>query len=386
MPESKEKSIEEKSGAELMDEGYLKFQEEMEIASAPPKKIDTLPSEEECPECPRDKDGKIIQVKKSEQAKKEERKPFKILKVQGKEIPVYSEQELIDFAQMGIDYTKKRQADSSEKKKWEEDFASRVDKLNETSATFNKIWDTLQAGQPTKILGITTEKEQPKGEVELTKEKLYEQYQIDPEFAEPYQLKMIDDIIEQRKTMKGLELKSNQAFDAVKIMMAEKALINVQKIIIDTREKYPFEEIFDEEGQNLTAKQFLSLLKAKMDSKDYENKPLPDIFVETVKDIHYLQSKGTTQVEVSPTEEMSPEEFAEKFPSLFQKTSAKLKDQHIAEYLDNQEKLPPSLKMGKREVDLSKLKQHKGEYKDLDEALLAGFSDPEVSKGFSTGG
>jgi hypothetical protein len=106
-------------------EAWNRFVDAPPTEPAPEVKTEAKPAgEDDCPVC--EKAERERQAKAKEQAS---RKPYKILKVQGKEVPVYSEEELINLAQMGTDYTKKRQADSEDRKKWESEVQEKHDQL-----------------------------------------------------------------------------------------------------------------------------------------------------------------------------------------------------------------------------------------------------------------
>lgn len=360
-----------KTFSDTFNEGWSKYEEEMRVAKEPVKSPPQ--TEEECPGCEKERRAKEAA------AQKETRTPYKILKVQGKEVPVYSEQELIDMAQMGVDYTKKRQSDSEDRKRWEGDFGDRADKLAGLEQKFNQLWDKLQGKAESPAEAV---RQQVVSSPEQDKAKLYEQYGID-DFTEPATKKMVDEVYALKQTITALDQKTRQAEAQSKLLMLRDALGNLKQVITEARGQYPFEEYFDDNGENLTSKQYISLLQSKAQAAP--NRPLPELAVEAVKELHSMQkqAKGNTK----PLEDilkMSPDAIKSQFPEVYSKLAEHFRPQAVADYETERQKVPPSLSQKRPEVDLAHAGQEK-KYDTWQDWLNAGMKDPEVLAGMRGG-
>jgi hypothetical protein len=356
-------------------EAWEKYVNAPEPTPTPEKKVEAKPvAEDDCPGC--DKAEKERKAKEKVQA---ERKPYKILKVQGKDVPVYSEEELINLAQMGTDYTKKRQSDSEEKKRWEGEFQTKHDQLEELTDKFNKMMAGLKPGEA--IPGIAP---QPKVEPEkVDKNAIYAEYGIDPEYADAYQKKMIDDVIDLRKKASLYDTKLQQIENMTNKVILKEAMGTLGEVIKKAKEEFPLDEIMSEDGsENLTLKQFVALLKAKDEVARSRGQTIDinEIARETVRDLHYIQSKAKQTAAPDISDEMSEDDFMTKYPNLAKRLSVKLGDKAIVQHEAEEAKLPPSLETKRREVDLSAIPTKKPD--TMSDFVDAGFSDPEVMAAF----
>lgn len=348
-----------------------KWAEMMDVAkeeTAPPnaKAGPAEAKEEPCPECDKKK------------AEGETRKPYKILKVQGRNVPVYSEQELIDKAQMGVDYTQKRQADADEKRKWEGEYEGKHRELSDLAEKYEKLLTTIKPGE--RIPGT----EQTFRPVEsVSKNTIYAEYGIDPEYADGFQKKMIDDTVAMREKIAAYETKLQQVEAFTNAMVLKETATNLGKVIKEERDKFPIDEIMSEDGkENLTQKQFASMILAKNEQAKAQGKKsdLAEMSREVVREIHFMQSKSKTVAAPDISNELTPDQFAAKYPDLYKKVAEKVTGKAVAEYVETKENLPPSLESRKSEVDLSKVNVKKPE--TTEEWIEAGFNDPKVSSLF----
>jgi len=350
-PEEKEPT----SLDEFFDVGFDKIEKD-EVAKEEKKKeapkpdekkaeVELAPDEELCPECP---EGK----------KKKE--PYKVIKRKGKEIPVWSEEEYDELASKGTDYTIKTQELAKDKKEAETDYQRHADEMKALTEKFNTMAVRLEAEG--KLPSTKTEEEKPK-----TKEEIYKEYGIDEEYAEPWQHRLIDEVIETKNKLKEVTQKNLQNEGFMKNIMTEKASTAVANIIKKAREDYPFEEIFDDNGNNLTANQFVQTLKTKVEAAQRAGKAvnIPEFTIETVKQFSDMQSKTAKQKGPEIEANMSVDDFKAKYPELYSKTLEHGKDQGVAEYLDGKTDSAPSLTQRKTEVDTSKKKPVSGDIGDL---------------------
>ena len=312
-----------------------------------------------------------------------ERKPYRVLKVQGKEVPVYSEQELVDMAQMGVDYTKKRQADADDRRQWETEYEKKHGELSDLAEKYKELVTKIRpGGMP------ASETEQAARQPEqISKKSIYEEYGIDPDYADPFQKKMIEDITSVRQENLDRKRELDEVKQYTNIMIAKDAAMNLGKIIKDEREKYPIDEIMSEDGtENLTQKQFASMIVAKHQQAQGQGKKadIGELAREVVRDLHYIQSKSKTVAAPDISNELTPEQFAAKYPDLFKKVTDKIKGQAVADYEKEQSNLPPSLESRKHEVDISKIDSKK-KLDNLNDYIDEGFNTPEMRALFSGG-
>lgn len=338
-----------------------------EPKSSPDSATDVKPAEqkeEPCPGCDK---------KKAEQ--EAQKTPYKILKVQGKEVPVYSEQELVDMAQMGVDYTRKRQADAEDRRKWEGEYEGKHRELTDLAEKYEKLLSVIKPGERIPGTEQTFTPAQP-----VSKKTVYEEYGIDPDYADDFQKKIVNDQVAMREKVAAYETKLQQVEAFTNAMVLKETATNLGKIIKEEREKFPIDEIMSEDGsENLTQKQFATMILAKNEQARAEGRKtdLATMAREVVRDIHYMQSKSKTNAAPDISNELSPEQFAAKYPDLFRKIAEKVQGKAVAEYVEQKENLPPSLESRRKEVDISKINSRKPE--TTEEWLDAGFNDPLVS-------
>lgn len=312
------------------------------------KKVELAPDEELCPECP---EGK---------KKIEGYKPYKTIKRKGKLIDIHTEEEYDKLASQGVDYTIKTQELAADKKDAETEYQKKADEITALTEKFNAMAIRLEAEG--KLPSTKTEEEKPK-----TKEEIYKDYGIDEEYAEPWQHRLIDDVIETKEKLKEVTQKNLQNEGFMKNIITEKASAGLAEVIKKAREDYPFEEIFDDSGNNLTARQFVMTLKTKVEAAQRAGEAvnIPEITIETVKQFSDMQSKTAKQKGPEIAAEMSADDFKAKYPELHGKILEHGKDQGVAEYLDGKTDSAPSLTSRKAEVKTSKKKHVSGDIGNL---------------------
>jgi len=356
-------------------EAWNRFVDAPPTETAPEVKAEAKPAvEDDCPGC--EKAERERQAKAKEQAS---RKPYKVLKVQGKEVPVYSEEELINLAQMGTDYTKKRQADSEDRKKWESEVQEKHDQLEGLTEKFNKMMANLRPGEAIPGIGpVPTSAPEP-----ISKKSIYEEYGIDPEYADAYQKKMIDDVVELRKRASQYDTKFQELENITNKVILKEAMGTLGETIKKAREEFPIDEIMSEDGsENLTLRQFVALMKAKDEvaRSRGQKSDINEVARETVRDLHYIQSKAKQTAAPDISDEMNEDDFMAKYPNLAKRLSAKIGTKAVVEHEAEEAKLPPSLETKRREVDLSSIPTKKPE--SMNDFVEAGFNDPDVIAAF----
>jgi hypothetical protein len=344
----------QKGFSEMFNEGWeASFPSEKAEAAAPAKKP--------CKDCPGGEESSTAPVEKAAPP------PFKVLKVQGKEVPVKDEAELIELAQKGLDYTRKTQGVADERREVEKKYAD----LDATAAKFNEMMERLLAGKP-----ADTEK----GNGKPAKVDLYEEYGIDEALAEPYQKKFIQDLQTMKDEIKNLRGENENLTKATKQQYLQNMLGNLTEVVKQSKAEFPIDEQFDESGDSLTKKQFVSMLTVKATSPQNKDKDIGEMAKETIREIHLMQKSA--RAGAPPPEEMEKmdaKEFAAKYPGLFKRIQEANRSSAVEEYVAEKSKLPPSLTSRKPDVDASKSPGKDRKFKSAAEALDAGFDEIDFS-------
>jgi len=352
-----------------LDEQYDKGWEEVELATAQEKAAKAKPKEE------------AKAAEKTETTGDSTSKPYKVLRVGGKEIPVATEEEFIALAQKGADYTKKTQALADDRRGAEAEVKKEEDRLASAASRMEDLLNKLIAKGyvPEKVgaaikanVAAAEETVDVEGKVDEEDKAIYAEFQIDPANAYPHEKKTVKAIAEMRKELQQLRL--------------ERATETAEKAIAEERENFPYDDIKDDQGEDLTKKQLWALVVAKKQLSGIEK---PDIKMitgwarEAVRDLHDKQRTGKP---AEITDDMDPAEFMKKFPKLAQTLKVTVGAKAIEENDAEKAKVPPSIKAATRPADLTrKPKADAGQRKSLDDFLDAGFNDPETIKALTGG-
>lgn len=313
------------------------------------KKVDLAPGEELCPECP---EGK---------KKIEGYKPYKTIKRKGEIIEIHTEAEADELISKGFDYTKKTQDLASDRKEAETEYQRHADEMKAMTEKFNAMAINYEERG---ILPSTKKEEVPA----KTKEEIYKDYGIDEEYAEPYQHRLVDEVVELKEKLKETNQKNLQNEGFIKQIVTKEATKGLADVIIEAKKKYPFEEIFsDDKKINYTARQFVRAMKEKVDTAKEAGNPfnIADIAIETTKEFSEMQNKTAEKKGPGIAADMSADDIKAKYPELYGKILEHGKDQGVAEYLDGKTDSAPSLTQRKSEVDTSKKKPVSGDIGDL---------------------
>jgi hypothetical protein len=304
-----------------------------------------------------------------------EKTPYKILKVQGKEVPVYSEEEYDALASKGLDYTKKTQTLADERRTAESQLKDEEKRLADASNELNKTLDKLMEMKKNERPGtpeLPNDTKAAEGDRPADEVKIYEEFEIDPRFAQPHEVKFVKEILSQRKEL--AEIKS-----ITTRITQEKADAQIRAIIAKERETHPYEDVIDDQGVNITEAQLASIITAKRTAAEKAGeKPDPmQLLKEGVQEIHLAQQK--TKDALSISDQMDPEAFMRNFPGLAEKVRAKLT-------ADPKALVPPSLPGARRQVDTSRAtKPTHSSGKSFSDFLDAGFNDPDTIKALTGG-
>lgn len=310
-------------------------------------------------------------------------KPYRVLKVGGKEIPVKSEEELIELAQKGADYTKKTQTLADERREAEAKIKTETDRVTEAMEKAAELAERMMKSGVLPRKFDADKGNEPSAGREVGDQglpgdlaKVYEEFQLDPANAYPHEKKYIEELAKMRNKVKSLE-------DERRIEREERAEKIVSETIAKERESYPFEEVKDDQGNDVTREKLKAIVATKRAIAGVEKPTMETVLEwvkESVRELHASQ-KGNGQVTIP--QNMEAEEFEAKFPDF----AKKYKEAVLEKARVEKGKLPPSLTPGRREVDPSKRPAAKAarEGKSSDDWIEEGFKDPDVLKAINGG-
>lgn len=401
MPDQKDQVLEPEHGPkqsqfdDKYDKGW-KAVEEMTAAENAAKEKKTAPpvEEDDCPEC----DQAEKDRRKAEKAAKKasgDKKPYKILKVGGKDLPVYSKQELIekivefygdddatvDLGQMSADYTRKTQALAAERKEAEAAVKSKADGLEAKASEVNKLIDKLEKDG---LLSKAETKEERADQIEevtggpADKAEIYKEFGIDPAYAEVPQKKMVEAIYQMRKSLEKVNAFVDQATN-------ERIQSAFDKVIAEERKKFPYDDIVNDQGQDLTDIQFRAVVQGKRQALGLAEGTKPtmeqaiQIVRDSVKEVHLLQKKSKDTAVADFSDGMTEDEFIAKHPDLAARLKTKFGGAAVVEAEVKKSKVPPSLTSVAKGAETKPVKGQE-KRKSFKDYLDAGFNDPETIK------
>jgi hypothetical protein len=289
--------------------------------------------------------------------------PYKILKVDGKEVPVYSEEELISMAQQGVDYTKKRQRDAE----YEKELDARDKKWESMQDPIKKLLDKLEGGKL-----LTT-----KPEAKVINE--------DDPFGEPDEVEEIEDpaakakLEAAEKRIKELESKLDPVFKEQANKQLDETVNRLDSQYQAAKQEFPFDEVIREDTKdNVTGKVFAGFVgllhNAEMIRKaqkpDYEPRPVTELIKEAAKEFSFMVSKYR-EGSVAPTQ-MTKDQLLQTYPELVQQIISDTKGGN-----------PPILRplQGGARSD-GPGQRGSAKITGLDDSLRAAFNDSSVEEAF----
>lgn len=365
-------------GFEEVDKGLAAKAEEtkkeevkVEKEPASEKKETEVKAEEKCKECPEGKTRDQLTVDDIDWKTVDYHDGVypKPVKVDGK-VEWYKDQAHHDeLASMGFGFTKKTMDFADEKRSDLEKMKGYTDMMGGYVDQFNTIAKTMEGKLPgtTQTKPQTNQPAQPSEAA--VKAKIYEEFDIDPEFAETKDKKYVDETYKNRTMMQML-------YTAVVKQTLDGKAKDIHKAVAEARKEYPFEEVLDKEGKSETLVQFGKLFQAK--TIEDPKKHWDDIAVECAKDIYLMQKGKETTTSTQSIDEMTPAQFKEKHPDLYSKISTDEGEKAVVKHEEEEGALPPSLKT-QREVDISDKKGKEG-FAGLEDAIEKGFKEVPESK------
>jgi hypothetical protein len=331
---------------EAKKEEAVKPDEKKEVKSA----ADTL--DEECPGCPKGK---------------KKPPPYKVIKHDGKDLAIESEDEMIELAQKGFDYTQKTQTLADERKEFDRIKAE----MESSSAKLMKKLDEVGLPRP--------EKEQagqsafvPAEEKDLTDEEFARHYEFD-EFTDAATKKVAKENMELRKELNKVKTYT----DAI---VAQQIVGQMGQHLQEARKEFPFDEINDESGQNISQKRILQSLSEKIRTAKNPNQVLlRDIVREAVKEEHFTQKAvKPKEGEVTVKDNLTVDEFKAKLPNSFKAISETISSQAVVDHEKKESDLPPSITGRKGEATIGKKEAQEKSASTISDMLDSAFEDDDI--------
>jgi hypothetical protein len=298
------------------------------------------------------------------------------LERKGEKIPVYTQDELKSLAQQGLDYTKKRQEDSNDRRGWEKGRDEQESKLLELGKGVGELMEGIKTGK-FKVV--------PTGEQESEQDELED---LDPEIRG-----VIQKLQEQNK---GLEEKLGQLTEKGKEGDAERqkqafdnTVVELDALHETTREEIPYDHMIKEGERNLSEQLFTGLCTVKnyedrirvSQDKDFKQRNFKEIFADSAKDLQAVENHFKAKYSsIENGDSVTTELLREKYPELVKEIGQSAVEVHLG----NEETAPASIKSTAREAKETK---KAGKITGLADAIGQAFEDPEIveaSKKFSS--
>lgn len=346
----------------------MKFAEEAGIfnkedapKSAPAKEVktETKKDSKPCPNCPPETKTKAP----------EERKPYRVLKVDGKDWPVYSEKELDELALKGVDSGTKSKRDAEV----ERDLVERERKMEEVSAPLQKLVSMIESGKLPNVSAAAPVSEAAGAE------------ELDLEEVHPAVRKKLE---EQEKVIKSLSAKMSVSEQRESVAQLEQAKQKLTEFVDESRKNHPFDEYVDpESGSNVTQDLFAGMLSViinrdvlkQAQDKSHRLKPMQDYVEQTAKAMsaYHGWAKGDGSGVASKA---TADGLTKQYPEQVKE----IRQQAIAEYLKDQGEMPPTLKSTGSEPKREKAEKKK--MGSFDDYVKAAKEDDELNAAFEEAG
>uniref|UniRef100_A0A6M3J1N6 Uncharacterized protein n=2 Tax=viral metagenome TaxID=1070528 RepID=A0A6M3J1N6_9ZZZZ len=337
----------------------LKFVEQMEPPETSEKKQPPVKepakakAKEPCEGCPPEET--------EAKPKPEERKPYKVLKVEGKDVPVYSEDELVALAQKGTHYTQERQRDAE----WEKDLKGRESKIEALAPAIEKILAHIDAGG--KLPGEESQETTPQKE---------EDQILDP--AAERKIRVLEQKLSQIDKENQALKKSTETVQQQEFF--KQASGELDRTFTEVTKTTPFEQVKDEEGRNVSQELFSGIVALhvnrdaakKRADPGFEMKSIREYFEQGARDMNLIEKHFKSN---GKPEEISVDSIKTKHPEV----AEALGNEAIEVYLKKQEDgAAPVVKPSKTETGVSPEKKRITGLKD---AIAQAVADPTIAEG-----
>lgn len=357
-------------------DNMMKFADHMELFGSELKKGEPEKKEE-----PGDKEVKAKEAEPKEGEPKKsgdkpgpdekKKEPYKVLKVNGKEIPVSSEEELIAIAQKNLNATQMRQQDAE----WERQLKEREQAIKEKEALFNsriegpmkEFVDAFKSGKKLPFGGDET----------LTEDDLFSQSELDPVVR-----KYITDLKKEVADLKGKVGEADQVTKQVKLKEAAETLT---KTFEQIKQEFPFEEIDDEEIGSITGKIIPGLVSVFLQEDAMKRKNNPSHPVKPVGEFLRMAAQTMNKLEAyykkngKPAEASKVDITEEYLNENHSDLIAEIGRKAVVNYLEEKEGNPSFPSPRIREAAKPHQKSA-GKFEGLEDSIESALNDPDIAR------
>lgn len=334
-------------------------------------------------------------VEKEPTKPEEEKKAFKFIEREGKKVPVYSEEEYNTLASQGLDYTKKRQKDVDDAKKRTEDLDKREAGVREFESNIRGFQDKY--GQPLETL-LQAAKEGKLGDLkggekvdEDAEMKVKVKAFLDNQYVDEDQKAVVKFLLDKTDRLEAktteTETKTQESEKAA-ILTREKVALN--EVIEKTREEHPFEDLKDDDGNDLT-ETFLGGMVVTEVNKDrlramsdesFKPRDIRTVFRDSVIGMNkiedlYRKRFSNSSGETEP-EKLTVEQLSVKYPDQIKQ----LVQDGIVSFKKGEDETTVPIAKG-RDVEAKVEKESKPEIKSVKHGVALALEDPEIEEGLA---
>ncbi len=318
-------------------------------------------ADEDCPGCPK--------KEKAEPTSPAE-EPFAVLKVDGKDIPVKTREELISMAQQGHDYTRKRQRDSEV----ERDLEERERSLMALAAPLNTLVEHIKSGKP--ILAKSEKTEDSEEEAPFDEE-------AEEEIEDPVARKKLQ--VAERK-LKVLEDELKTVREEREARTTTAAATGLEELYNVAAKEHPIDNVIDDETKaNMSFPMiagYISILNlreeamARQDPK-FKKTPVPELIKRGVRDFSRFQAKLKGSSANPAT--LSVETLSKDRPDLVEE----IRKIAVAAYIDGTEAFPKIVRPVESSGGAAAERKSAGKrtFTGSQDAIAQALEDPEVIAG-----
>jgi len=290
------------------------------------------------------------------------REPIATLKVKGKDVPVYTQEELVELAQKGTHYTQERQKDAE----WEKELQAKEAEIARILNPLKNIATAQSGGAGQAASGVSQSDIQA----------LLDSDMVDPEV---------------KAALTGINTKltnleqENQAFKGQTREAAYDKITQVfDGVFTKVREQFPFDDV-EIGGVNVMPELYAGLVSTmanndkihSMSDKEFKPRSAPQLMAEAGKILNSMEGHYRSKFAGNgdSAKSLTAETLAQSNPDLVKA----IKEAAVVEYLEQSDREAPVARTTRTDQvqDYGEAKKSNG-FKGLDDALSQGLEDPDV--------
>ena len=300
----------------------------------------------------------------------EGRSPIATLKVKGKDVNVYTQEELVELAQKGTHYTQERQKDAE----WEKELQAKEAELSRILNPLKNIAASAKVGETGETAaGVSRDDIQALMDSDL----------VDPEVKAA--------LAGINSKLSNLE-QENMAFKGQTREAAFEKITQVfDGVFTKVREQFPFDDV-EIDGVNVMPELYAGLVSTmanndrmhSVSDKEFKPRSAPQLMAEAGRllnafEKHYQSKFSGNGVSGEAAKSLTAEQLTAMNPALVKS----IKDAAVVEYLDQSDREAPVARTTRTDQvhDLGGAGKSK-EFTGLDDALSQALDDPDIQKTF----